>query len=38
MTDDLVDAEGYPRADIDVLTVRKTRVNILCRFDMHNEF
>jgi len=29
MTDELVDPEGYPRADIDVLTVRKTRVRII---------
>ena len=27
---DLVDAEGYPRADMDIVTVRKTRVRILC--------
>jgi len=29
MTDELVDGEGFPRSDIDVLTVRKTRVRII---------
>ena len=32
MTDDLIDPEGYPRADVDVLTVRKTRVRVICKF------
>ena len=35
MTDDLIDQEGYPRADVDVLTVRKTRVRIICKFNFH---
>ena len=41
MTDELVDSEGYPRADIDVLTVRKTRVRIICKslkFEPHKIF
>jgi len=29
MTDELVDEEGFPRSDVDVLTVRKTRVRII---------
>ena len=29
MDSELVDAEGYPRADVDIITVRKTRVRIL---------
>jgi len=29
MTGDLVDQEGYPRADVDILTVRKTRVRVI---------
>ena len=32
MTDNLVDLEGYPRADLDVLTVRKTRVRVICEW------
>ena len=39
MTDELVDHEGYPRADVDILTVRKTRVRIICKFcDFQNVF
>jgi len=29
MTDELVDGEGFPRSDVDVLTVRKTRVRVI---------
>ena len=29
MDSELVDSEGYPRADLDIVTIRKTRVRIL---------
>ena len=29
MVDELVDKEGFPRSDVDVLTIRKTRVRII---------
>lgn len=29
MVDELVDIEGFPRSDVDVLTIRKTRVRII---------
>ena len=32
MEDELVDAEGYPKANLDIITVRKTRVQIICKF------
>lgn len=32
MEDELVDAEGYPKANLDIITVRKTRVRIICKF------
>lgn len=28
----LIDREGYPRADIDVYTVRKARQRIICKY------
>lgn len=31
MEDELVDAEGYPKANLDIITVRKTRVRIICK-------
>merc|ERR1719154_572990 len=31
MDDDLVDAEGFPRSDIDVYQVRHARSNIRCK-------
>lgn len=30
MTDPLVDAEGFPRSDVDVYAIRKTRHQIIC--------
>lgn len=32
MEDELVDAEGYPKPNLDIITVRKTRVRIICKF------
>lgn len=31
MEDELVDAEGYPKANLDIITIRKTRVRIICK-------
>lgn len=34
MDENLVDAEGYPRADIDVYQVRHARHRIICEFEI----
>ncbi len=32
MTEALVDAEGFPRADLDVYAVRRARSEIICKY------
>lgn len=32
MTDSLLDAEGYPRSDIDVYQIRLARHRIICKY------
>ena len=31
MSEDLVDSEGFPRADLDVGAIRNARVRIICK-------
>ena len=35
MNEALIDREGYPRADIDVYTVRKARQRIICKYHIN---